>query len=242
MTKMTADVCGAKWLGWGVVALSMACSSERAPAKDASQAEEAGEASATSQSAPRNERETTVQLSEDLRRECQLPNAPREAPRFELDKATLRSRGRNILDDVSTCLSEGPLKGRTITIIGRTDPRGTADHNEQLATNRAEAARNYLVEHGVAKDTIRIWSRGEEGAQGKDEETWALDRRVDFELGDRTLSAKDTGDPSTILEGTRMQSLSPGNNPSKTKGGTYSDQSEGGKATGSSGPGTASAK
>lgn len=210
MKRILAKVCGAKWLGCGAMVLVlMACSNERVPAKDASEAG-SGNPPAANDASGRNEWETTILLSEDFRRECQLPNAPREAPRFDLGQATLRSRGRNILDDVATCLSEGPLKGRVITIIGRTDPRGSTEQNAQLATNRAEAARNYLAQHGVPRETIRIWSRGEHGAQGTDEETWALDRRVDFELGDRTGGVETAADPSPILEGTRIQSLSPG--------------------------------
>ncbi|HEX3849632.1 MAG TPA: OmpA family protein [Polyangiaceae bacterium] len=65
------------------------------------------------------------------------------------------------------CLSEGPLKGRAMTIIGRTDPRGSAAYNKQLSANRAEAARNYLVQRGVATSNIRIVARGEQGAMAR---------------------------------------------------------------------------
>ncbi|MDX2054519.1 MAG: OmpA family protein [Polyangiaceae bacterium] len=213
--------------------LVAACSNEKAPAKDASGAGFSGSIAASEKSA-RNDRETTIVLPEDIRRECQLPNAPREAPRFEFNQATLRSRGRNILDDVANCMSKGPLKGRIITIIGRTDPRGSTEHNQELATNRAEAARNYLAQRGVPTDTIRIWSRGEHGAQGTNEETWALDRRVDFELGDRTVAGETAANPSPILEGTRIQALTPGAKQTNEKAAPYADQAEGGKVSGGS--------
>jgi len=149
---------------------------------------------------------------------------------------------------VAKCLSEGPLKGRVITIIGRTDSRGSAEYNKELSANRAEAARNYLVQRGVAAANIRIIARGEQGAQGRDAETWALDRRVDFELGDRNAQGNAAANnlnasPDPVLEGTRMQALSPNNNTSKVNAGSYSDTAEGGHEAGSSkGSGSASGR
>ncbi|HEY1535171.1 MAG TPA: OmpA family protein, partial [Polyangiaceae bacterium] len=130
-------------------------------------------------------------------------------------------------------------------IIGRTDPRGSAAYNKQLSANRAEAARDYLVQRGVATANVRIVARGEQGAMGKDEETWALDRRVDFELGDANLAGTPAANnlnasPSPILEGTRMDGLSPGT-ASKVNAASYSDTTEGGKEPGASKAGGASA-
>ncbi|MET0791395.1 MAG: OmpA family protein, partial [Polyangiaceae bacterium] len=195
----------------------------------------------------RNDADTTIQVSEDFRRQCDLPNA-QTAPHFDYADATLHARGANILDDVAKCLSDGPLKGHVMTIIGRTDARGSAEYNKELSANRAEAARNYLLQHGVANGNIRIIARGELGAQGTDEESWALDRRVDFELGDRTAKGNAAGNnlnasPDPVMEGTRLQALSPGNT-SKANGSSYSDTAEGGHeagaSKGSSGSGKAS--
>jgi peptidoglycan-associated lipoprotein len=224
----------AKWLGCGVMAVTIAaCASDKTPARDAS-VESTPDSTATA----RNDADTTISISEDFRRECQLPNAPQEAPHFEYADATLHARGANILDDVAKCLSDGPLKGRAMTIIGRTDPRGSAAYNKQLSANRAEAARNYLVQRGVTASNVRIIARGEQGAMGKDEETWALDRRVDFELGDANVAGTPAANnlnasPSPILEGTRMDGLSPGT-ASKVNAASYSDTTEGGRQTGAS--------
>jgi peptidoglycan-associated lipoprotein len=229
----------AKWLGCGMLAFSAAaCASDKAPAKEPVAM---GEMTAPGPQSPeaRGETDTTIAISDDFRRECQLPNAPKEAPHFDYADATLHARGANILDDVAKCLSEGPLKGRVMTIIGRTDARGSAAYNKELSANRAEAARNYLVQRGVAAANIRIIARGEQGAQGKDEETWALDRRVDFELGDKYAKANASANnlnasPDPVMEGTRMQALSPNNNVSKANGSSYSDSAEGGHEAGSS--------
>ncbi|MEO6599757.1 MAG: OmpA family protein [Polyangiaceae bacterium] len=221
----------ANWLGCGALVLSAisaaACSSSTPPAQPPVAMGEM-EKPGPQQPQGRNDADTTIQISEDFRRECSLPNA-QNAPHFDYADATLRAHGQNILDDVSKCLSDGPLKGRVMTIIGRTDARGSAEYNKELSASRAEAARNYLVQHGVAAASVRILARGEIGAQGTDEQTWALDRRVDFELGDKTATGTDP-----VMEGTRMQALSPGNT-SKANGASYSDTAEGGHEVGASG-------
>ncbi|MEI9935985.1 MAG: OmpA family protein [Pseudomonadota bacterium] len=233
----------AKWLGCGVLAISAAaCASDKTPAKEP---EAMGEMTEPGPQSPRGDRErdTTIAISDDFRKECQLPNSPKDAPHFEYADATLHAHGANILDDVAKCLSEGPLKGRVMTIIGRTDARGSAAYNKQLSANRAEAAKNYLVQRGVPSANIHLIARGEQGAQGTDEETWARDRRVDFELGDK-YAANVAGNnlnasPDPVMEGTRMQELSPNNNVSKANGSAYSDTAEGGHEAGA-GKGSAS--
>ncbi len=231
-----------KWLGCGALALTLAaCSSSQPPARQASDMATVSPDPSPRDSA-RNDSDTTIQISDDFRRECQLPNAPQEAPHFDYADATLRAHGRNVLDDVAKCLSEGPLKDRAVIIIGRTDPRGSAAYNKELSANRAEAARNYLVQHGVVATNVRIVARGEQGARGTDEATWALDRRVDVELGDRMSGDKAAANnlnasPSPILEGTRMDAATPSASPKSKGAASYSDTAEGGKETKSTGGG-----
>lgn len=237
----------AKWLGCGVLAVAaVACASNGKQAETASNHGEMGVAQPSTPRAmvqtARKDSDTTIQLSEDLRRQCQLPNEPQESPHFDYADATLRTKGANILDDVAKCLTTGALRGRTLNIVGRTDPRGSEEYNKELSANRAEAARNYLTSHGVPQSQVNVIARGETGARGTDEETWAMDRRVDFELDSRNPartvdgSTVTTGNAtaSPILEGTRMQATTPGN-ASKTNAGSYSDTAEGGTWTGSKG-------
>ncbi|MEP7051798.1 MAG: OmpA family protein [Pseudomonadota bacterium] len=239
MTASNTGRSAANWLARGAfvgAALITGCASTETAVKPGTL--EASSPDAKADISARNEGDTTIRISEDFRRECQLPNAPQEAPHFEYADAALHARGANILDDVAKCLSNGPLKGRTMTIIGRTDPRGSTEYNKQLSASRADAARNYLVQRGVAQNSIRIIARGEQGAMGKNEETWAMDRRVDFELGDANVAGSPAANnvnasPSPILEGTRMDGMSPGT-ASKVNAASYSDTAEGGKETGSS--------
>jgi len=258
MTNFTLGRGAAKWLGCGALACAAAaCASNPPPAKEpvamgemtrpGPQAPE-GRTASTRAGQPRNDADTTIRISEEIRTQCALPNAPQDAPHFDYADAALRAHGANVLDDVAACLSRGPLKGRTLTIIGRTDPRGSAEYNKELSANRAEAARAYLLQRGVPSDSVNLIARGEVGAQGTDEETWAMDRRVDFELSERSAGTKPTpgnfnASPDPVMEGTRLQALSPGNT-SKANGASYSDSAEGGHEAGAakgSGKGSGSA-
>src|SRR5688572_4868901 len=110
MMHSTTICSAAAWLICG----TLACSSDRHPAKSSNDAP-AIVASGDSAETARNDRETTIRLSEEIMRECRFPTATEELPRFELDQATLRGPAKNSLDDVANCLTQGPLQNRTIT-------------------------------------------------------------------------------------------------------------------------------
>jgi peptidoglycan-associated lipoprotein len=207
-----------------------ACGGKDRPAQDASASSAAVSAEPTTDTA--QDRETSVQISKPLRDRCAIPGAE-NTPGFEFDQSTLRARGRNVLDDIAVCLKTGPLKDEVITIVGRADARGTADYNQALSESRAAAARNYLVQQGVPAERVKLLARGEEGARGSDEATFALDRRVDLELGDVKNSP--------ILQGSMIQAETankPTNSPEAQKAGSYADVSEGSPAGASSKGGT----
>jgi outer membrane protein OmpA-like peptidoglycan-associated protein len=138
---------------------------------------------------------TTIVLSPELRKGCELPDTPAEAPQFDYDESDLRPRGADILDGVARCLTTGRLQSHSITIIGRADPRGSEQYNKALGRDRATAARAYLIEKGVPAQRISFVSRGEQGAKGDDKQSWQLDRRVDIDLSrrDRSPASDATG-------------------------------------------------
>jgi outer membrane protein OmpA-like peptidoglycan-associated protein len=226
----------AAWTVCGALAIvSAACASDKTPAKQASDLTPAASAEPAA-SRDVGKGGTAIHLSDEILADCRFPASPNDLPQFDVAEATLRPRGRDILADVANCMKDGPLQNRTITIIGRTDVRGSEASNQQLGASRADATRNYLVGKGVSDKKLLVVSRGEQGATGNDADSMALDRRVDLVLGDAT-------DRSSISENP------PANAPAKpanNNAATYSDQSEGGpasgRATGSSGPGTASGK
>jgi hypothetical protein len=158
---------------------------------------------------------------------CKIQDLPQTAARFEYDRTTLHAQGRNVLDDVANCLREGPLSEETITLVGRADPRGSQSYNQSLGASRAEATRDYLAMRGVPADRMRLMSRGEQGARGNNDATYAIDRRVDIELGDLRNSP--------ILKGSMMQTeTSRARTPVRSEAASYADTAVGGKPVGDS--------
>jgi peptidoglycan-associated lipoprotein len=125
-----------------------------------------------------------LHISEAIVQACGLRRyAP--PPMFDYDSAILAEQDRTVLADVARCFSEGPLRDKGVSLVGRADPRGEGEYNLALGESRADSVRRYLRDMGVAPQKVLATSRGEIDAVGKDEEGWALDRRVDIELASR---------------------------------------------------------
>jgi peptidoglycan-associated lipoprotein len=196
-----------------------ACASQRAETRSVAATAPAPTPEGDRHFAP-EDRLATVQISKTLQTRCKIDDLPQTAPRFEYNRAALRPRERNVLDDVANCLLDGPLAGETITLIGRADARGSEPYNESLAASRAAAARDYLALRGVPVEQIRLMSRGERGARGNDEAGYGLDRRVDVELGDLKNSP--------ILTGAMLQAeTSRSRVPVQSAAASYVDAAEG---------------
>lgn len=101
---------------------------------------------------------------------------------FDFDSAALQDEDKRLLAEVAKCLTDGALRGRNVTLIGRADTRGESEYNMTLGESRAHAVNRYMIDLGVGKDKMKSTSRGEMDATGKDEEGWRKDRRVDIEL------------------------------------------------------------
>ncbi|MBS2013370.1 MAG: OmpA family protein [Deltaproteobacteria bacterium] len=149
-----------------------------------------GQTETTSAAVPLKELEgpglqtANLSISETITKTCGI--APRAdgktSPSFEYDSAALGEDDRRLLAEVAKCLTEGPLRGKGVTLVGRADPRGEPEYNFTLGGSRADTVHRYLVDLGVGRDRLVATSRGELDATGKDEAGWAKDRRVDVEL------------------------------------------------------------
>jgi peptidoglycan-associated lipoprotein len=128
---------------------------------------------------------SSLSVSDEIARACGIP-APREgkavSPSFEFDSSTLGQDDRDMLALVAKCLTEGALKGQSVSLVGRTDPRGEPEYNMNLGGSRSDTVRRYMQDLGVGKDKLSTTSRGELDATGKDEDGYAKDRRVDIQL------------------------------------------------------------
>jgi peptidoglycan-associated lipoprotein len=122
----------------------------------------------------------TITVSDEIRRACGLSD---HDAYFPYDSAALESQDIAPLTAIARCFSSGPLKGRTMVLVGRADPRGPTDYNLSLGQRRADSVEKYLDRHGVDHTKMDTSSRGAMDATGSDEAGWAKDRRVDVMLG-----------------------------------------------------------
>ena len=97
---------------------------------------------------------------------------------FGYDSSEVDAESRRILDENADVLARNPTW--VVTIEGHCDERGTAEYNLALGERRAVAARNYLVELGLAADRLRTVSYGKEFPfdPGHDESAWRANRRA----------------------------------------------------------------
>lgn len=129
--------------------------------------------------APSSPSASAVRISDEIVAACGI-KAPDAY--FAFDSADLRKADVSALDQVATCFTTGPLKGRTLRIVGHADPRGSAEYNMALGQSRADAVAGYVVDRGVPKARAQSSTRGAMDATGTDEPSWARDRRVDVLL------------------------------------------------------------
>ena len=97
---------------------------------------------------------------------------------FDLNRASVRPAGAATLDVAAKALLDD--RNLRMTIEGYTCDLGTPVYNLALGERRAEAARDYLVSHGVAAGRLTTVSFGEErpAHDNAQEETRRLNRRV----------------------------------------------------------------
>ena len=100
---------------------------------------------------------------------------------FDFDQSSIRSEFETQLRDNFRWLQQNP--GIKIQLEGHCDERGTNEYNLALGERRARAVLSYMIDRlGADPDRFTIVSFGEERpAQiGKSEESWSLNRRVEF--------------------------------------------------------------
>jgi peptidoglycan-associated lipoprotein len=131
-----------------------------------------------------------VTVSADIARMCKImfDNGGGKAldldrtPKFDFDQNVLTDGDQTVLGQVARCVTDGPLRGRVLKLVGRADPRGEVEYNMALGARRADSAERYLKDRGVDTRRMTETSRGKLDATGTDESSWARDRRVDVDL------------------------------------------------------------
>jgi peptidoglycan-associated lipoprotein len=99
---------------------------------------------------------------------------------FEYDRYDLTPEAQAVLKKKGTWLRANP--GVAVYIEGHCDERGTNEYNLALGDRRAEGAKTFLVDLGVAASRLTTISYGEERPKdtGNDEAAWAKNRRAHF--------------------------------------------------------------
>ena len=123
-----------------------------------------------------------ISVSMDIAEACNIPAEKSIDPRFRYDQDDLLSEDRSVLETIASCLNDGALKGRTVKLIGRTDPRGTDEYNMALGSKRSSAVGAYMNKHGTQPSQLVETTRGAIDAEGTNEVGWSKDRRVDIVL------------------------------------------------------------
>ena len=81
-------------------------------------------------------------------------------------------------------------QGVKVRIEGNCDERGTREYNFALGARRAEAVRQFLVDHGVASGRITTISYGKERPidPGSDEQAWSRNRNARTAITDGAVA------------------------------------------------------
>ena len=103
---------------------------------------------------------------------------------FDSNKATIKDRSGPKLDKAVKVLEEYP--SLRLEIRGHTDSRGDADYNRDLSQRRADAVKQYLVEHGIDASRLETRGMGEDVPRESNntKKGRAKNRRIEFELLD----------------------------------------------------------
>ena len=101
---------------------------------------------------------------------------------FDFDKYNLLSLAQQILQRKAEWLWNNP--NVSVIIEGHCDERGTNEYNLALGDRRAESARTYLINLGIAGSRLTTISYGEERPvdSGHNEVAWAKNRRAHFTI------------------------------------------------------------
>jgi peptidoglycan-associated lipoprotein len=168
-------------------ALAAACGSKKPAVKD--ETTDTTPPTKTETKAPPATTETStpvspsLSVSGDLAALCQLKvDQTAASPKFDYDKAELLPEDRAILEQIATCVTTGPGKGKSLALTGRADPRGTEEYNMGLGAKRAKNVADYLGSLGVPQPQLQQTTRGSLDAAGTDEASYRQDRRVDIAL------------------------------------------------------------
>jgi outer membrane protein OmpA-like peptidoglycan-associated protein len=101
---------------------------------------------------------------------------------FDLNSARIRSDAYPLLNEYVVALKSATLADAMLLIAGHTDTVGSDDYNLRLSEKRAQAVREYLIEHGITSDRLIAKGYGEAYpvASNATDASRELNRRSEF--------------------------------------------------------------
>ncbi len=107
---------------------------------------------------------------------------------FDYDKANVRDDARSALAKTAEFLRSYPQIA--VVVEGHCDERGSTEYNVALGDRRSDAAKDFLVQQGVASDRIQIVSYGKERpfCTQDNEQCWQENRRAHFRMAGTSSS------------------------------------------------------
>ncbi|MFI5367150.1 MAG: OmpA family protein, partial [Candidatus Binatia bacterium] len=101
---------------------------------------------------------------------------------FDSDKADIRPDAIAVLDEAAQILKDE--SGILVVVEGSTDSNGSEAHNRTLSQRRAQAVRQYLIDHGVSERRLRAEGLGASRpvASNDTEDGRAQNRRVELHV------------------------------------------------------------
>lgn len=98
---------------------------------------------------------------------------------FDFDKYNVKDKFKPVLNSLAEALTVN--EDLKVVIDGYTDNIGSKEYNDKLSLERADSAKNYLVDMNIAKDRIETIGHGTDNpiASNKTEEGRAENRRVE---------------------------------------------------------------
>lgn len=99
---------------------------------------------------------------------------------FDFDRDEVKAEFRQVVADHGKYLAANP--GAKVRLEGHADERGSREYNIGLGERRGQAVRQALLLQGAGASQLTTVSYGEErpAQTGSDEESWALNRRVEI--------------------------------------------------------------
>ena len=97
---------------------------------------------------------------------------------FDFNSARVRPESQQALANLSQALQSAELLSSRFAVEGHTDAKGSADYNQKLSEQRAQAVRDFLKTKGVDEDRLLATGKGAAELANSAEPFAAENRRV----------------------------------------------------------------